>query len=693
MSARRIAVGDWISFEDETHRVAGLDGERLRLRSETGRLQTILLAEVLNDLTFRADAEPVRETANEVTLDIHAALEGLPKAVQEAALSLEAHLLEAMTGYRSGDPMKALPGEPKPEYDPELPVVSRVAAKATELGKTDRWVWKWWKRRTEQGLWGLVDQRKAQIRNPLKNTDPRLVQAIREQAAAERLDSTGTIGGRFLRRTQNRLEEQYGAGVVPMPGRDTFRRVVAEILGTGPARPAYQRISSAQQPDRPFGNVIATRPGEVVMLDTTPLDVMAFDPVTSTTMRIELTIALDVATRSILAWRITPEGTKAIDIGLLLADVMTPEPMRPHWPDVLRYQMLTPTADRFLDVDERLQQAAARPVIYPETIVFDHGKPYTSEVVQRACLRWKIDLQDARKLKPTDKPHVERVFGTIRVQFSQHVAGYKGNNIANRGLTVEEQARWTIDEITEFFAEYVVAVYQRAHHSGLNAPGFPTLTVSPNEAYRLGIAAAGYVDVPRDPSMYFELLPIAYRVIHPYGIELNHLVYNADVLYRYRGTKSPYQNGLWPIRFDPRNLLNAYFLDPADGTWHVLRWVHALAEHTPFTDITLREAKRLLTSRGHGTDDQDAVAVALVGLQNRTDAPETWKTDRKRIFRDANRAAAQAADQKRSKPPVDNHPPLTVVPAAPDQDDSTWGDIDLTTIVPAEIYDPTQESR
>jgi len=693
MSSHRLAATDWIEFEDELHQVAGLDGLTVRLRSDSGRMQTIMLSVLLADASFRASVEPPPRTLEDDGSDLDPAgvLQGLDEAAKTAALKLEGHLLEAMTGYRFGDPLKARPGEPCPRYDPGLPQVARIQAKAEELGVTERWLWKLWAKRTEQGLWGLVDKRKARIRNPLKNVDARVIQAIRDQAVAERCDSTATIGSRFYRRTQNRLDAEHGKGMVELPSRHIFRRAVAHLLDKSPTAPAYQRASVANQPDRPFGNVIATRPGEVVMLDTTPLDVLAFDPASGGTISVELTVALDVATRSLLAWRLTPLGTKAIDIGLLLADTMTPEPMRPGWDDALRYQMLRIPTQRLLSVDERLAEAAARPVIYPETLLYDHGKPYKSDVVQRACTRWRIDVQDARKLKPTDKPQVERLFLTIREQYSEHVAGYKGFNVAHRGRTVEDQACWSIDELAEFFAEYVIRVYQRRHHRGLILQGFPDLHVSPNEAYAAALGSAGYVDCPREANVYFELLPIASRVIHPYGVELNNLTYYADILHQYRKAKSPYPDQLWAIRYDPRNLLHAYFLDPEDGRWHVLRWTHALGEHQPFTDITLREAKRLIILRQQAPQDQDEVAKALTELQNRTDAPETWtRTDRKRRTRDEHRATAQSRDIRRGDAPEDDHPPLAVVPAPsePAEESGGWGEFDLSSIEAAQVFDP-----
>ena len=71
-----------------------------------------------------------------------------------------------------------------------------------------------------------------------------------------------------------------------------------------------------------------------MQIDTTPLDVMAVldDGVTG---RPELTITLDVATRTIGAAVLRPEGTKAVDAAVLLARMLVPEPMRPGWDPAL----------------------------------------------------------------------------------------------------------------------------------------------------------------------------------------------------------------------------------------------------------------------------------------------------------------------------------------------------------------------
>jgi transposase InsO family protein len=600
-------------------------------------------------------------------------------------VELEAQLLELTTGHRE----RPGQGEPRAAYNPSLTLNERVEAKAIELGVTTRRIWQLLDAWRSQGLWGLVDKRKTKARNPLAGVDARIISAIRDQYAAERFDSSATVGGRFRRRVQNRLDAAHGQGAVQLPPTRSFYRIVGLLLNRSPSGPATTRRTAANSPDREFGRTDAARPGELVMIDTSPLDAFAYDLLTDDYVRVEVTVALDVANRSLLAWTFTAEGTKGIDIGLLLADVLVPQPMRPGWPEALRFSAMRIPADRIIEADQRLADAAALPVVYPETIIIDHGDQYQSDVMERACRKLGISIQDARVLTPTDKAKVERVFETIRTQFSEHIAGYKGHDVVHRGTDIESKARWTVNELEEFFAEYVVSFYQRRRHAGLIPQGFPDEQLSPNDAYALALTYTGYVTCPTDPALYYELLPIEWRTIQDSGVQLGYLFYWDDVLLPFRGTKSAYPDGKWPIRRDPRNLLHAYFHNPHDDQWYLLRWTHALDEHRPFTDITLRDTKRLLASRHLATDDQEQIAAALIDLQNRMDAPESWtRTDRKRMARDAQRARAAARDRKRSAPALESAP--SSYPALfPDHTDDRPEPsvIDLTALDSCEVWD------
>lgn len=705
-----LSLLQWIRFEDDDHQIVGFTATAVRLLARTGHKQLIATAALLADPTFSTaptappsgpDTDPVpapeAEPVTTLGWDTGALWDDLADADRDAALELEAHLLEATTGFRSGNSEDPAPGEPRPAYLPSLRLEDRIKAKADEIGYTSRRLWQLLKGYREYGAMNLVDKRKLKGHNPLARLDQRIIAAILDQAAYEDDDATGHQP-RLYRRTQNRLDAAHGPGEVTLPSESTFRRACKLLLDKRyTLGNANTRRTAANQPDRPFGHVVATRPGEIVMLDTTPLDLFAYDPITDETITVELTLAIDLFSRSLLGWRITPESTKAIDIGLIIADAMTPEPMRPAWEDTLRFSMMRIPTERILKIDQRLAAAAARPVIYPETILVDQGAPYKSDVVRRACTSLGINFTLARKGKPTDKPEIEASFNAVNAQFTQHVAGYKGPSVVRRGRDPQAQARWTIPELEEFFAEYVVAVYQRRWHEGLTVVGYPSERLSPNEAYEAGVLKAGYVACPVDPTLYFQLMPIAWRKIHNDGIENNHLTYYDDVLYPLRNSASPYPNsgGKWPIRFDPRNALYAYFCHPADGHWHELRWTHAVDEHQPFTDNTLREVTRMITGRVERKNMQKEIAAALLDLQNRTDAPESWTArDRRRAARDAERARAASRDHHRAlataadTPGGHRVPPLHAVPDLPAPHEEDLDEFDLGDITPAKTWTP-----
>ena len=75
-----------------------------------------------------------------------------------------------------------------------------------------------------------------------------------------------------------------------------------------------------------------------MQIDSTPLDVLVRldDGVAG---RVELTGMVDVATRTVTAAVLRPT-TKSVDASVLLARTVTPEPMRPGWPEALAMSAL-----------------------------------------------------------------------------------------------------------------------------------------------------------------------------------------------------------------------------------------------------------------------------------------------------------------------------------------------------------------
>ncbi|MEO3870589.1 hypothetical protein ABGB18_17395 [Nonomuraea sp. B12E4] len=188
-----------------------------------------------------------------------------------------------------------------------------------------------------------------------------------------------------------------------------------------------------------------------------------------------------------------PKGTKAVDASILPARTLIPEPMRPGWAEALRMTASRIPHARLVDIDTRMELAAAKPVIIPEMIVCDRGSVFISDTFQRACQSLGISLQPTHPRSPAEKGSIERTFGSINTLFGQHVAGYVGSNPTRRGEAVE--VVWTLMELQDLLDEWVVAGWQARPHEGLRHPWSPKLMLSPNEMFAALLPVTGYLPV------------------------------------------------------------------------------------------------------------------------------------------------------------------------------------------------------
>jgi transposase InsO family protein len=248
------------------------------------------------------------------------------------------------------------------------------------------------------------------------------------------------------RETTRLFTERYNRAAELIGSKDTAARTagIYAIAGLANDWPDGRQtcidvICACRRVPPSFTPTFAARPGEQVQIDSTPIDVMVLLE-TGMPVRADLTIAVDVATRTICAAALRPVGTKAVDAALLLARILVPEPMRPGWSGALRMSASRLPHARLVDVDARMELAAAKPVIVPDTIVIDGGKVFVSDTFTRACARLGISVQNCRPGTPTDKGTVEATFDAINTLFCQHVAAYTGSNTQLRGDRVDAQA-------------------------------------------------------------------------------------------------------------------------------------------------------------------------------------------------------------------------------------------------------------
>ncbi|MFH9826689.1 Mu transposase C-terminal domain-containing protein [Streptomyces bobili] len=463
----------------------------------------------------------------------------------------------------------------------------------------------------------------------------------------------------------SRALPSWDEGTDAMPSRSTFYRLVSVLADPAdrPGRPARTATAPARASSAP----VVLRPGEQVQIDTTRLDIMAVLE-DGSLGRPEMTIAVDVATRSILAAVLRPHSTKAVDAALLLAEMAVPHPARPTWPKALHLSRAEVPFERMLSLDERLEGAAARPVVVPETIVVDRGKIYLSQGFVAACETLGVSVQPAPARRPQAKAVVERTFGAINDLFCQHVAGHTGSNPQRRGLATEAEARWTIPQLQDFLDEWITCGWQNRPHDGLRHPVLPKTALTPNQMWSALITISGYVPVPLTRTDYLELLPLRWQPITERGIRLDYRTYNHDILDPHRGERSPVEakDGKWELHHNPHDARQIW-VRLTDGQLHEVPWIHRDHVHQPFNDSVWRHIQTEVEQRGDRDQHEADLADALDQLLRRTRHPaETeQKTGRRRASRSG--TAAQLPHLPGQRRPLDAE---TAPAPAPDWSES-----------------------
>ncbi|MEU7592634.1 Mu transposase C-terminal domain-containing protein [Streptomyces sp. NPDC039022] len=625
-----VAVGAQVCFRGRRWQVVGLAGQHVHLSDEESS-EAVLAGHLFADPGFAVLGTEVPQAVPQWGL-----FQTAPEAARQKALAWQRHIREVECGSPEGPGSSAVMRE---QYDPgRFTLAEREAAKAEELtalgfGRVTRsTVQRMRLAYRKQGLWGLVDHRTTRSPSPTGRADERVVAAVREALRRQRGRSRGTIGA-LIPQIGRILADRHGAGTVPLPGRSTLYRLIRAVAAPGDLPDAPARPLAAD--GRALVPTVALRPGEQVQIDTTRLDILArFED--GTLGRPELTTAVDVASRAVVAAVLRPAGTQAVDAALLLAEMAVPHPVRPTWPDALRldHADVLPHA-RLLTVDERLDGAAARPVVVPETIVVDRGKIFLSQTFIAACETLGISVQPAPPHAPTAKGIVERTFGSINALFCQHVAGYTGSDVTRRGRTAETEACFSVPQLQDLLDEWLIHYHHRPHN-GLRHPLLPKTALSPNQMWAALIAVAGYVPVPLSGHDYLELLPMRWQTITEHGIRVQHRTYDHDVLGPYRRQPSPHaaRGGKWEIHHNPHDARQIWVRLP-HGRLVEIPWIHRDHTHHPFNERTWQYVQSITARRTDPATHEADLADALDQLQRRARTGSTTRTEQALLARTA----------------------------------------------------------
>ncbi|MGI5461222.1 Mu transposase C-terminal domain-containing protein [Streptomyces sp. CA-249302] len=645
-----VAVGSAVHWRGETYLVTALQGSKVHLlsRHADGEDAVVLLDTLHRSPGFRVldapDAKVPDDGPASPPVSGHRPLggtdllEGLSKEARKEVDFWLDHMLEVHTGL----PGFAAPGTaPRACYDPERTTLrERYATKAAELRaahhqvsaatvERKRLAW------LEQGVWGLVDKRR--VRGPSRHgrVDEQVVKLLRKVHKRHEKRSIGTRSRLFelLRRACVRKFKKKAEKL--MPSRATFYRLLDRLGIVCGKQAAARRGDGSHRPEPPFTLAMATVPGEQVQIDTTSLDMLGVDE-TGRIVSLELTAAIDVVSRSVLAAVIRPKSsgtktgsssrrhggraTKAVDALFLLAEMCTPQPMRPHWSLKAGAKDSDLPYAQLVEADERMEGAAARPVIIPEMIIMDNGKVFAGRAFMDACAQLGISVRPACAYSPTHKAIMERTFGSVKSLFSQFFPGYTGKDLTHRGKNVAGERLWRIDQINDFLQQWIALGWQQRPHSELRNPFLPSMPPrTPNQVFAAHVASSGYVPLRLSAEDRLRLLPTAWVQVTDKGIRLNNRTYDSRALNGYRNARSgwPGKGQRWPVRYHPHQPEKVWLEDHRNNTWAEADFVYQRLIGDAWSEHVWDQATAAHLDKGGHTRDESAIARLVRSLLER----------------------------------------------------------------------------
>jgi transposase InsO family protein len=587
----------------------------------------------------------------------------LPETERALVLRRIAHVNEVLTGYRSGEPNMALPGEPKPQYDPSRWLKDRYKAKAEELDheayallgeKMSVGTMRRLARRIELGIAfeGAVDGRKHR-RSPGRYRMPEVIAEITEDVVENQRGKSTVTKSTLWVEVQRRARLRFGKDWTEenLPSESTWRRWLRDRYTdsqlTGKAR---TRASATSAPDGGFSINVPTRPGQLVWMDTNNLDVLLKGTDIEDAVRGSLIVGLDAYSWSVCAVRVVEQAEKDIDISFAITDLGRPKQMMPGWPEEARWAFCG-LPEQLIPVQGSAAEAlgvSGMPFVHPEALGLDHGGPYKAQKTRDTAKRYGIDLLPARVRTGSDKAGVERFFGALRSMFLEKLPGYRGTDPSERGPNVEAEVEWTAQRLEDEISKWVVLVWQTHILDDVKPPWCPEGQWSPNALYLHGIETTGAMPRMMTAEDYFSVLDSGRYKVHSRGVKVLGLFYDDPVLDEHRNQPSSHPTKKWLVQYDRRDLRRVYFVDEETRERHLLKWRGASGEFPCFGERHIQALRRRLKADNLILDEHEIAEVLLTKILPQPDgdggATREGKKANKAASRDARDAHLAASD-------------------------------------------------
>ena len=342
-----------------------------------------------------------------------------------------------------------------------------------------------------------------------------------------------------------------------------------------PARNTVERrVKAHREAELAF---LASRPGsaiapgslgadlalELVQIDHTQSDVMVVDRFTRRPIgRPWLTLAIDLATRTVPAFFVGMERPSAATVALLVSRMVQP---KQAW-----------LAHLGLSIDW--------PVFgIPKTLHLDNAAEFRSKALRTGCAQYGIDLDYRPVGRPNYGGHIERLNRTL-MQRLKGLPGATGNSTTDRkGRNPEKAATLTLKEYERWLALEIGQRYHNSEHRGLFGG-------TPLGAWNHALQASRPRVLKPGPDAAMEMLihfmPLAHRSIQADGLTIFYIRYWHPVFIvwheqgrRVRVRYHPEDLSRIFVSADGRHYIEARYADlrrPAISLWEQRAAVRAL---------------------------------------------------------------------------------------------------------------------
>ena len=344
------------------------------------------------------------------------------------------------------------------------------------------------------------------------------------------------------------------------------------------------------------GMLEATEALQLIQIDHTLADVMIVDSVHRVSIgRPWLSLAIDVATRSVLGFHLGLEAPSALAVALCIEHAVLPKNPSAATPDT---------------------DASWTMFGMPKTILVDNGSEFHGEALTRGCAEYGIALTYRPVATPRFGAHIERLIGTMMGKIHLLPGSTDSSPTARGSYQSEKEAKLTLAELNEWLYLEIAGQY---HHNVHRMIG-----TTPAAAWAKSLARGTIPVLPADPARFvIGFLPVIHRKLQRNGLFFKHIRYWADVL---PAIAQPQESLI--TRYDPRNLSKLYVLTPNKSYQAV---PYADLRRPPISLAELRFALAELLREAKGSINEERL-FAMHARQNAivTNATKATKAARRR---------------------------------------------------------------